>query len=207
MICIDDMRNIMLRVLLVLSLLGGALTAQTASEPRAIKGGEVTITFKNIPTEDAPTVNGSYPVNRADGTIAMPYLSGRVSVVGKTAREVEQLVRTLYMKQQIYADPIVQASVIKVGDDLTERKVLMSGYVASRRNLKYREDMTLIEALIECGDITDFGSRWIQVTRGNDTRKYDYFSARDRNIRLLPNDKVYVPKRPAFESRPSQIGP
>lgn len=205
------MRNSILKklLLLVMCMLTLPLLAQDAStEPRATKGGTVTVQFKNIPSEDVNNVNGEYAVSRQDGTISMPYLSGRVSVVGLTARQVENKLRSLYLTQQIYSDPIVMANVGPKGEAAVDaRYVQVTGYVAGKKNLPYREGMTLIQALIECGDITDFGSRKVQITRGKVTRTYDYFSARDRSIKLMPNDSVFVPRRPAFEGRPDKIGP
>lgn len=196
-------------LLLAMCLLAWPLSAQDAStEPRATKGGIVSVQFKNIPSEDVNNVNGEYAVSRQDGTISLPYLSGRVSVVGLTARQVENKLRSLYLTQQIYSDPIVMANVGPKGEAAVDaRYVQVTGYVAGKKNLPYREGMTLIQALIECGDITDFGSRKIQITRGKVTRTYDYFSARDRSIKLMPNDSVFVPRRPAFEGRPDKIGP
>ena len=205
------MRNAILKqiLLLVMCMLALPLLAQDAStEPRATKGGSIVVQFKNIPSEDVNNVNGEYAVSRQDGTISMPYLSGRVSVVGLTARQVENKLRSLYLTQQIYSDPIVMANVGPKGEAAVDaRYVQVTGYVAGKKNLPYREGMTLIQALIECGDITDFGSRKIQITRGKVTRTYDYFSARDRSIKLMPNDSVFVPRRPAFEGRPDKIGP
>lgn len=179
-----------------------------ATEPRATKGGTVVLQFKNIPSEDVGNVNGEYAVSREDGTISVPYLSGRVRVVGLTARQVENSLRSLYLAQQIYSDPIVMANVGPKGEVAVDtRYIQVAGYVREKKNLPYREGVTLIQALIDCGDITDFGSRKIQVTRGKVTRTYDYFSARDRAIKLLPNDSVFVPRRPAFEGRPDTIGP
>lgn len=196
-------------LLAVLSLLLLPVFAQdAATEPRASKGGSVTVQFKNIPSEDVNNVNGDYPVSREDGTISMPYLSGRVSVAGLTARQVENKLRALYLAQEIYSDPIIMANVGPKGETpVDSRYIQVTGYVAGKKNLPYREGMTLIQALIECGDITDWGSRRIQVTRGKVTRTYDYFSARDRSIKLLPSDSIYVPRRPAFEGRPDKIGP
>lgn len=202
--------NILQKLLIVLlCMLVFPVSAQDAStEPRATKGGTVTVQFKNIPSEDVNNVSGDYAVSREDGTISMPYLSGRVSVVGLTARQVENKLRSLYLSQQIYSDPIVMANVGPKGEAAIDaRYVQVTGYVGGKKNLPYREGMTLIQALIECGDITDFGSRKIQVTRGKVTRTYDYFSARDRAIKLMPNDSIFVPRRPAFEGRPDKIGP
>lgn len=185
------------------------LAQDAATEPRAVKGGHIQLALKNIPSDDAASVSGDYTVNRGDGTISLPYLKNRIRVQGLTARDIENVVRTSYVNQQIYADPIVQ---VVLGTDKNEpgldaRRVLVSGYVTKKANLPYREGITLIEALLEAGDITDYGSRKIQVTRGTVTRTYDYFSARDRAIRLLPNDSIFVPRRPAFETRPSAVGP
>ena len=200
------MKHLMLAVLSLLLL--PVFAQDSVTEPRATKGGTVTVQFKNIPSEDVNNVNGDYPVSREDGTISMPYLSGRVSVNGLTARQVENKLRSLYLAQEIYSDPIVMANVGPKGEAAVDsRYVQVAGYVSGKKNLPYREGMTLIQALIECGDITDFGSRKIQVTRGKVTRTYDYFSARDRAIRLLPNDSIYVPRRPPFEGRPDKIGP
>ena len=205
------MKNVIIQKLLVLLL--GVLVlpviAQDAStEPRAAKGGVIHVQFKNIPSEDVGNVSGEYTVSRQDGTISMPYLKERVRVVGLTARQVENTLRSLYVAQEIYSDPIVMANVGPRNETpIDTRFVQVTGYVAGKKNLPYREGMTLIQALIECGDITDFGSRKIQVTRGKVTRVYDYFSARDRSIKLMPSDSIYVPRRPPFEGRPDKIGP
>jgi protein involved in polysaccharide export with SLBB domain len=205
------MKNVIIQKLLVLLL--GVLVlpviAQDAStEPRAAKGGVIHVQFKNIPSEDVGNVSGEYTVSRQDGTISIPYLKERVRVVGLTARQVENTLRSLYVAQEIYSDPIVMANVGPRNETpIDTRFVQVTGYVAGKKNLPYSEGMTLIQALIECGDITDFGSRKIQVTRGKVTRVYDYFSARDRSIKLMPNDSIYVPRRPPFEGRPDKIGP
>lgn len=196
-------------LLSALALLMPAMAQDEATEPRAVKGGHISIVFKNVPAEDAPNVSGDFTVNRGDGTITLPYLKNRIRVEGLTARDIENIVRTSYVSQQIYADPIVQVvfGTSKNEPGLDARHVLVSGYVAKKASLPYREGITLIEALLEAGDITDYGSRKIQVTRGTVTRTYDYFSTRDRSIRLLPNDSIFVPRRPAFETRPSAVGP
>lgn len=179
-----------------------------STEPRAVKGGRIQLIFKNIPAEDVANVSGEYAVNRGDGTLSLPYLSKRVHVEGMTARDIESVVRSNYLSQQIYSDPIVQVVLGSKNEVPVEtRFIQVAGYVAKKSNLPYREGITLIEALLECGDITDYGSRKIQVSRGGVTRTYDYFSARDRNIKLLPKDVIFVPRRPAFEGRPDSVGP
>lgn len=194
---------------IILLLMAAPLLAQSAAtEPRVIPGSKVLLTFKNLPSGEAATVDGEYQVSRADGTVALPYLSARLKVVGKTARQVEDMVRAQYISQEIYTDPIVIARVGSRNEtELEARFIQVAGHVAAKKNLPYREGITLFQALIDCGDITDYGSRRIQVTRGTVTRVYDYFSARDRSIKLMPNDIIFVPRRPPFEARPRTVGP
>lgn len=190
-----------------LSLIFAAAAQDASTEPRVIRGSKVVLIFKNLPGGEATNVDGEYQVSRSDGTILLPFLESRMSVLGKTARQVEDMVRAAYISQKIYTDPIVIARVGHRGEELEARFVQVTGYVHAKKNLPYREGITLIQALIDCGDISDHGSRKIQITRGNVTRTYDYFSARDRSIKLMPNDVIFVPKRPAFEVRPRTVGP
>lgn len=180
-----------------------------AAEPRARKGGRVTITFRDIPAEDKANVDGHYDVSNDDGTIGLPYLSSRVRVVGKTARQLEEMVRKLYIDQKIYSRPIVTAAVGSDDEKLSllQRRITVTGYVNAKKPVMYRPGITLIQALVECGDISMHGSRNIQVTRKGVTRTYDYFSAKDRSIQLRPNDEIYVQQRGAFEGRPSKLLP
>lgn len=200
------MKNALLLVVAFMAAMP-AMAQDDATEKRAEKGSTIQVMLKNIPAEDVSTVSSDYVVNRGDGTITLPYLKNRIRVVGMTARDIETVVRNHYVAQEIYSDPIVQVILNKGEVPVDTRFIQVAGFVGKKSNLPYREGITLIEALLECGDITDYGSRKIQITRGTVTRTYDYFSARDRNIRLLPKDVIFVPRRPAFESRPATVGP
>lgn len=208
-------RRILPLIFGVLLAVAGALPAVAqedegvAAEPRARKGGRVTITFRDIPAEDKANVDGHYDVSNDDGTIGLPYLSSRVRVVGKTARQLEEMVRKLYIDQKIYSRPIVTAAVGSDDEKLSllQRRITVTGYVNAKKPVMYRPGITLIQALVECGDISMHGSRNIQVTRKGVTRTYDYFSAKDRSIQLRPNDEIYVQQRGAFEGRPSKLLP
>lgn len=200
--------HVMVVGLAFLGALSQAVAQDDSTESRAVKGGRIQLILKNIPAEDVSNVSGEYVVNRGDGTLTLPYLSKRVHVEGLTARDIESIVRNNYVSQEIYSDPIVQVFLGAKNEVPVEtRFVQVAGYVGKKSNLPYREGMTLIEALLDSGDITDYGSRKIQVTRGGVTRTYDYFSARDRSIKMLPKDVIFVPRRPAFEGRPNSVGP
>lgn len=194
---------------LLLGLVGPVVEAQSAPLQSARRGAKVVLIFRNIPAEDKGNVDGEYFVSQADGTLSLPYLSTKIKAEGKTARQLEDIIKARYMEEEIYSQPIVTAQVgdMKEIEALNQRYVQVSGYVGRKSNLPYRPDLTLIAALVDCGDITDHGSRYIQVTRGSQTRTYDYFSAKDRALKLKPNDVIFVQRRGAFEGRPSKIGP
>lgn len=200
--------NFIIRLVLFFLLLAPmAVNADDFEQARAVKGSTITLKFRDIP--DGGVLDGEYVVDANDGTIKLPYLKDRVYVAGKTARQVEDLIYRLYVDNEIYTHPIVTAYVGEAGSEagLKNRHIQVTGYVGSKKNLPYRAGITLIEALLECGDITDYGSRYIQVTRGGQTRTYDYFSARDRSIKLRSDDVIFVPRRGFWEARPDKIGP
>ncbi|MFI3242633.1 MAG: polysaccharide biosynthesis/export family protein [Akkermansia sp.] len=199
-----------LQLMLASVLCLSVVEAQSAgTEARAMRGGVVTVMMTNIPAEDSATINRQYTVDRRDGTINMPYLSSRVHVDGLTSRAVENLLTKLYVSQEIYSGPVVQTDVTSedVKGNIMQRFIHVTGRVGTKKNLPYREGITVIEALVDCGDITDFGSRNIQITRKGVTKTYDYFSAKDRAIVLHPGDMIFVPERSMLEGRPKSIGP
>ena len=202
-------KSISLVLLTVLSLFCMVDSAVAAPAQSARRGAKIVVTFRNIPSEDKSNVDGEYYVSQVDGTIALPYLSGRIKAEGKTAQQLEEMIKTKYIEEEIYSQPIVTAQVgdAKEIEALNQRYVQVTGYVGRKTNLPYRPDLTLIQALIDCGDITDYGSRYIQVSRGSQTQTYDYFSARDRSLKLQPNDVIFVKLRGTFEGRPSKVGP
>ncbi|MCC8021419.1 MAG: SLBB domain-containing protein [Akkermansia sp.] len=182
--------------------------AQGASvEPRATAGGLIRIQIKGVPNEDVTIISDEY-VLASSGTVSLPYLPAPVRLAGMTGQQVADKLAKLYKEAQIFSDPVfivrVDSDEIK---DRAKRYVHVTGNVKDKKNLQYREGLTLIEALLECGDITDYGSRYIQVTRGGETRSYDYFSARDRSLQLRPTDVIFVQNRPFWEGRPDKVGP
>ncbi len=176
-------------------------------EPRAVPNGFVIIEAKNLPGSDTGIVSGKYQLD-SKGTVQMPYLSGTISLAGKTGRQIQNALTEAYKKEKIYTSPVFSVVVNSPEHEgVGVRYVHVTGYVGSKRNLPYRAELTLIEALIECGDITDFGSRYILVTRNGVTKQYDYFSTRDRGVKLFPGDVIFVKERGWAEGREKSLLP
>lgn len=174
-------------------------------EPRAIPGGFIVIEAKNLPGSDVGVVSGKYQLD-SKGTVRMPYLSAPISFSGKTGRQIQDALTDAYQKEKVFTTPVFSV-VVDSKEIRGERFVHVTGAVGSKKNLPYRAELTLIEALIECGDISDFGSRHILVTRDGVTKEYDYYSTRDRAIKLFPGDTIFVRERGVTEKRSKTLLP
>lgn len=201
-------RNILVGFILtiVLSFTAQAQRATTTTDIIQTNVG-VQIEIRGIPQDDASQISRKYALDKS-GTVRLLHLPGPIKISGMTTRAAEDLIASAYVRAGIYTAPIVSviAQQRQLGD--AEHRILISGRVGKSGEQPYREGITLIEAVLVAGDINlDWGSRYILLTRQNQTKKYDYFSVRDRNVVLLPNDVIHVPDRPGFEGRPTNLLP
>ena len=190
----------------ILCLMLGPAGLGSAQSPDAVPPqGTIEIQVRGIPSDDATAISGQYLLD-GNGTIRMPQLppgQDVLRVVGKTARQIEDMLMAAYKKAELYTAPTFLVKVQSSDARLTEHIVLVSGGVAMKKNVLWRRGMTLLEAIVGAGDITDWGSRYVQVTRGGKTVTYDYFSIKDRAIPIQPNDRIFVPQRGIF-ARPGK---
>lgn len=136
-----------------------------------------------------------------DGQIKLPSL-GRVNLAGKTIREAEKELETLY--SQIFIDPFVMISVTN------KRVIVFSGGSSKGSVLEMKNDnYTLIEALADAGGISEFSKSYrIKLLRGDLNNPEIYvFNIREvadmqhANFILQANDIIYVDARPRYASR------
>jgi polysaccharide export outer membrane protein len=143
-----------------------------------------------------------------DGQVKLPSL-GRVNLAGKTVREAELELETLY--SQIFIDPFVMVTVTN------KRVIVFSGGSSNGSVLEMKNDnYTLIEALADAGGISEFSKSYrIKLLRG-DLNNPEIFVFNIRNVAdmqhanfiLQANDIIYVDARPRYASRiVSEISP
>ena len=194
----------------ILCLMLGPAGLGSAQSPDAVPPqGTIEIQVRGIPADDATAISGQYLLD-GNGTIRMPQLppgQDVLRVVGKTARQIEDMLMAAYKKAELYTAPTFLVKVQSSDARLTEHIGLVSGGVAMKKNVLWLRGMTLLEAIVGAGDITDWGSRYVQVPRGGKTVTYDYFSIKDRAIPIQPNDRIFVPQRGIFEGRPAKLLP
>lgn len=143
----------------------------------------------DLNTQPVPRLQ-TYIVNK-DGDIVMPVI-GRLNVVGKTTREIEQMI--VSRVSSTVKDPFVRVELLGfhinvMGEVKNPHRI----YVNSER-------YTLLDALSEAGDLTEFGerSKVLVIREENGKQMYHRLDLADSNIFSSPyfylqqNDVVYV---------------
>lgn len=146
-----------------------------------------------------PELSVTVPV-RPDGRISMPLVQD-VAAGGETpATLAQQITRRL---AKYITDPNVTVIPVRfVGPFAYQVRVI--GEAATPRALPYRENMTLLDAMIEAGGLTKYaaGNRATLVRSANGTqRSYQVFLDSlikqgdiDANVALLPGDIIIIPQ-------------
>jgi len=146
-----------------------------------------------------PELSSTVPV-RPDGKITTPLVEDVVAS-GKTssqlAREMEQRL-ALYVK-----NPVVTVSVTQFVGRFSEQ-IRVVGEAAKPQALSFRENMTLLDVLIDVGGLTEFASgnkaKVIRVKDGRqmqiDVRLDDLVKQGDitANIGMAPGDILIIPE-------------
>ena len=127
----------------------------------------------------------------SQGFIMMPKL-GRIAVGGKTTDEVRQYITEQVAKE--VKDPFVRVEIVNFGIDVL-------GEVRNpHRVITTQQCITVLDALAQCGDLTEFGQRdrvYVIRTEGNQ-RTYHRLDLTNSEIFSSPyfylqqNDVVYV---------------
>lgn len=140
-------------------------------------------------------LSGEFTVS-ADGFINFPYV-GRVLTEGRTCADVEQHL-TQSLQQGYVRSPAVSCTIV----EYNSKRVFVFGQVQKPGSFAYQSNMTLIEAFALAGGFSERAN-------GNDTKLtrtvndveiqvrlplQEIVEGRQRNLRLLPGDVVYIPE-------------
>lgn len=145
-----------------------------------------------------PEVSGDVPV-RSDGKFTMPLIEDTVAV-GKTpvelGREIESRLK------RFLQDPVVTVQVLQSGGAGSEQ-VRVVGQVQRPTSIAFRQNMTLLDAMLAVGGLTPFaaGNRAVLV-RGSEANKQYAIRLQDlmrggdisANVELMPGDVIVIPE-------------
>ncbi len=142
-------------------------TSMVAS--RELKPGDP-VTVKLIVNLSSPAVIED--IIDEEGNITLPII-GEFSLVGLTTADAERSIRKEYLDRQIYRN--VEVNVIsKAAQGAVEQAYSITGAIKSRGRHPIRPGMTLRQAIIAAGDVTDFAGDKIRITRNGITETFSY---------------------------------
>ncbi len=169
-----------------------------------------------LPSEAAPRVaTGSRPLRQDDtvnvtvraggatkvielsdivdafGNITLPHL-GEFRVGQLTTSEAERAIREAYIAGGLFTRPDVR---LVSPNMILAPEFFVTGAVSKRGSFPFRDGITLWQAIVAAGDVTDFAGRRVQLIRGGITETYDIRrikSGREKDPLLMPGDIVEV---------------
>lgn len=144
-------------------------------------------------------VSTSVPV-RPDGKISTPLVED-MQAAGKTPTELARDIEVALA--EYIKNPVVTVIVTSFVGDLTE-KVRVVGQAMAPRSISYRQDLTLLDVLIEVGGLTDLAAgRRAKVIRRSGSEMVEINVRPDvlldkgdlrANIKMMPGDVLIIPE-------------
>jgi polysaccharide export outer membrane protein len=146
-----------------------------------------------------PDVSATVPV-RPDGKISTPLVED-MQAVGKTSTQLARDLETAFGKY--LKNPVATVTVSEFVGTFNEQ-IRVVGQATKPQALTYRDDLTLLDVMIEVGGLTEFaagnGAKLVRRTR-NGQEKYDVRLAdlinkgdMSANVEMQPGDIVVIPE-------------
>ncbi len=183
----------LLATLLPLALLCCCLDARLSAQETALAPGQtLNLKLAGVPADDQAAISGPYTVSDA-GTISLLYLP-EIRAAGLRPSELARQIEVAYRNAQIYTKP---NATINLDRGAVDHFVTVMGEVNTAGQVLYTPGLTMLAAIAQRGDFSDFGDpRRVKLTRGGDVTYHDLSRvASTENAALRPGDLIVVSKR------------
>jgi len=162
--------------------------------PRATSGSR--------PLRQDDTVNVSVragaatPIDVSDvidsyGNITLPHI-GEFRVGQLTTSEAEKAIRSAYISNGFFTSPDV---TLVCPNMIQAAEYFITGAVAKKGSFAFRDGITLWQAIVAAGDVSDFAGSTVKLVRNGVTEKYDIRdikSGKAKDPLLVPGDMIEV---------------
>lgn len=140
-------------------------------------------------------LSGEFTVS-SDGTINYPYI-GRVQVADRTCADVEEVI-TVGLRNGYVRNPAVSCALV----EYNSKRIFVFGEVKKPGSFPYQSNLSIIEAFALAGGFSERAStnntKLTRVVNEVEVQvrvpMQEIVEGRQRNIRLLPGDIVFVPE-------------
>ena len=164
-----------------------------AQEQALVKGTSFGLRITGVPSDEVAVVSSKYTISD-DGTIRLPYLKGvEIVAAGVKPTELAKKIEAAYKNAQIYTRPLIVIDFVP-GAGGGERFLSVLGEVKAPRGVAYVANMTILDAIAQCGGFTDFADeKKVKLTRAGKVTSHRLNASDPKeNVKLLPNDIVTV---------------
>lgn len=194
----------------VLALVGCQSTAPPPPDPLGVKGrysvmeGDYRIGVDDrvqVTVWRNPDLSVTAPV-RPDGKISVPII-GDVEAGGRTPSEVAATIQDRLAKY--IREPNVAVILTELRSHEFLARVRVTGAVRNPRSMPFRQGMTVLDAVLECGGINEFASPNSTKLYRTSKDKTEVFEIElgdilkkgllSTNVGLAPGDVITVPER------------
>ena len=124
------------------------------------------------------------------GNITLPHL-GEFKVGGLTSSEAERAIRDAYVKNGLFTTP----EVTLIGGTRVAPEYFVTGAINKKGSFPYKEGITLWQAIVAAGDVTEFSGGKVKLVRDGVTEIHDLNrikKGKAKNPPLLPGDMIEV---------------
>lgn len=163
------------------------ISASAALEP----GDKLQITIRGIDPTEQQKITGEYRIGD-NGTVRLPMLAAPVPARGQQPDQFARSAEKAYRDGGIYLQPAIEVEVLRGGDQDPLAIITVGGQVRGAKELPYRKNMTILQALDAAGGRNDFGGRNVLLFRAGKQYALDFEKLAHKNITLKPGDTLQV---------------
>jgi polysaccharide biosynthesis/export protein len=155
----------------------------------------------NTPTSAASSGGGA---SAAGGRVPVKVPDYRNAYVLRGGKKVKENFYKLFINGDTSDDFVIESNDSIFIPQLPDNNVYVLGAVTTPRSIEYREGMTVMEAILECGGFTKFAKQnsTIILRKASDKETTIGVKAKDlvndgdlkQNVRLIPGDYVIAPE-------------
>ncbi len=157
---------------------------------RSLKPGDPVIVNMTVALRPQPRVED---VVDEEGNITLPIL-GEFKVFGMTTSDAERAIKQAYLEKSVYRDMTVNV-ICTAAQSQAQEYYSITGAIRRRGRYPLPHSMTLREAIIANGDVTDFATGKIEITRNGISQRFNYRRIRkgiDKDPQILNGDIIEV---------------
>ena len=141
-----------------------ACASPVRSESKA--GASLQILIRGVPAGEKEKVEGQFVVGKS-GPIMIPMEDVEIRAQGLSAEGLARVIEKVFRTAKIYTHPNIEVLTKGIEAPNLGAEVSVGGHVRTPGPIRYRNAMSLIQAIQAAGDLDPFGrKRRVYVTRG-----------------------------------------